>query len=123
MAGIEEDKAREYRISMEAVVDANGPEEQAMGWYCYLEDKIAFPFDGTCHAERAISPLMLGEEVEVEAMAPEDECQAEMFVMVRWTDRLFGVPLAQLEPMTADPQTAEAVGDWHYWVKRGYTIR
>ncbi len=108
---------------MEAVVDANGPEEQAMGWYYYLEDKMVFPFNATCGAQRAISPLRLGEEVGVEAMAPEDECQAEMFVMVRWTDRLFGVPLAQLEPETADPQTAEAVGDWHYWVKRGYTIR
>ena len=29
---------------MEAIVDANGPEEQAMGWYYYLEDKISFPF-------------------------------------------------------------------------------
>jgi len=29
----DEDEAREERISMEIIVDANGPEEQAMGWY------------------------------------------------------------------------------------------
>jgi hypothetical protein len=29
----EKDAAREERIIMEIVVDANGPEEQAMGWY------------------------------------------------------------------------------------------
>ena len=30
---IEKDVVREERILMEAIVDANGPEEQAMGWY------------------------------------------------------------------------------------------
>ena len=30
------DEEREVRINMEIVVDANGPEEQAMGWYNYL---------------------------------------------------------------------------------------
>ena len=29
-----------------AIVDANGPEEQAMGWYYYLDDRIRFPFQG-----------------------------------------------------------------------------
>jgi len=37
-------KAREDRIHMEIIVDAYGPEEQAMGWYYYLEDKLDFPF-------------------------------------------------------------------------------
>jgi len=38
---------REDRISLEAIVDAYGPEEQAMGWYCYLDDKLTVPFQGT----------------------------------------------------------------------------
>ena len=38
------DKKREERIIMEIIVDANGPEEQAMGWYYYLEDRLHFPF-------------------------------------------------------------------------------
>ena len=44
MPGVEKDEAREYRITMEIIVDAYGPEEQALGWYCYLEDKLRFPF-------------------------------------------------------------------------------
>ena len=35
---------REDRIQNEVVVDAYGPEEQAMGWYYYLDDKLRFPF-------------------------------------------------------------------------------
>ena len=31
MSQVEKDEAREYRISMEAIVDAHDPEEQAMG--------------------------------------------------------------------------------------------
>lgn len=33
-------KDREERIGMEIIVDAYGPEEQAMGWYYYLEEKL-----------------------------------------------------------------------------------
>ena len=32
------DPVREDRIHFEAIADANGPEEQAMGRYCYLEE-------------------------------------------------------------------------------------
>lgn len=38
------DPEREDRIHNEAIVDAYGPEEQAMSWYYYLENKIHFPF-------------------------------------------------------------------------------
>ena len=39
---VEQDEEREYRITMEAIVDCYGPEEQAMGWYYYFQDRIAF---------------------------------------------------------------------------------
>ena len=32
-----QNKDREERIEMEIIVDAYGPEEQAMGWYYYLD--------------------------------------------------------------------------------------
>jgi hypothetical protein len=38
-------------------VDAYGPEEQAMGWYYYLENKIHFPFQAKCIASKVTSPL------------------------------------------------------------------
>ena len=58
------DEEREQRITMEIVVDAYTPEEQAMGWYYSLEDRLHFPFVANCIAERAISPLRVGDEVE-----------------------------------------------------------
>ncbi|MGE5817092.1 MAG: calcium-binding protein, partial [Deltaproteobacteria bacterium] len=73
-----------------------------------------------CKSKREISPLCVGEEVGVLGMAPEEECESEMFVRVRWGNRRLAVPLSQLEPTAADPATREAVGDWHYWVARGY---
>src|SRR5262245_22540333 len=93
------DEAREERITMEAVVDAYGPEEQALGWYYYLEGKLTFPFSAECSAERQISPLRDGEMVQVTGKAPEEECEHEMFVEVTWMDRSLAVPLAQLEPV------------------------
>lgn len=113
---------REQRIEMEIVVDAYGESERAMGWYCYLEEKLRFPFTATCIAKRAISPLRVGDEVEVIGMPGEDECSHDMFVSIRW-DRKEGlaVPLSQLKPAgDTDERTREAIADWHYWVGMGY---
>ena len=115
-----EEPEREQRIRDEAVVDAYGPEERAMGWYYYLEERLRFPFSARCTAKRAISPLHIGERVKVVAMAPEEECQREMFVEIKWRDRTVAVPLSQVSPLDADEDTNEAVEDWHYWVEQGY---
>jgi hypothetical protein len=117
-----EEPEREQRIQMEIVVDAYGPEEQAMGWYYYLEEKLEFPFTARCIRERRSSPLQVGDEVEVVGMAPEDECEREMLVEIRWRPPL-AVPLAQLEFVHAEEgaeATSEAVADWQYWVDQGY---
>ncbi|MFA5353568.1 MAG: calcium-binding protein [Thermodesulfovibrionales bacterium] len=120
MAHIKEDKEREERIVMEAVVDAYNETERAMGWYYYLEGKLRVPFQARCKAKRAISPLKVEEEVQVLSMAPEEECESEIFVLVSLSGDEFAVPLSQLEGLSKDPETQEAVGDWHYWVGRGY---
>ena len=120
MKRIKEDPARENRITYEAVVDAYGPEERAIGWYYYLENKIRFPFQAQCISEKAISPLRKGEEVEVRRMAPVDDCSSNMLVMICWQGRTMAVPLSQLSPRNADEATLEAVEDWHYWVKHSY---
>jgi Calcium binding len=115
------DEAREGRISMEIVVDAYDEGERAMGWYYYLEDKLHVPFLTRCVKERAISPLRVGDEVEVVGMAPEDECGREMFVETPWEHkRTLAVPLSQLEVVHADEETRQAVEDWYYWVEMGY---
>jgi Calcium binding len=115
-----ENKARERRIEMQAVVDAYNESERAMGWYYYLEERLKFPFKARCKSKPAVSPLRIGEEVNVLAMAPEEECESEMLVRVRWHGRSVAVPLSQLKPLGADQTTSQAVGDWHYWLARGY---
>ena len=115
------DEAREERISMEIVVDCYDESERAMGWYYYLEDKLTTPFLTRCVRERAISPLRVGDEVEVVGMAPEDECRREVFVEMPWEyKRTLAVPLSQLEVAHADEETRQAVEDWYYWVDMGY---
>jgi hypothetical protein len=116
------DDERERRIEMEIVVDAYGPEERAIGWHTYLDDALQVPFLARCVAERATSPLRIGDEVEVVGMAPEEVCQHEMFVLTPWERRTLAVPLAQLTAVHADEQTRQAIDDWRYWVERGYQL-
>jgi hypothetical protein len=115
-----ENKVRERRIEMEIVVDANNAEARAMAWYYYLEEALKCPFKSRCKSKREISPLRVGEEVEVIGMAAEEECVAEMFVRLRWGGAKLAVPLSQLEPLAVDPETKQAIADWHYWLDRGY---
>lgn len=113
-------RAREDRIQMEVVVDAYGPEERAMGWYYYLDEKLAVPFQARVATELPSSALNLGDKVEVLGMAPEQACETDMLVWVRWPKRKLAVPLSQLVPLIDDEATNEAVADWHYWVSHGY---
>ena len=61
-----------------------------------------------------------GETVQVLCMAPEEACSADMFVLIRWQGRTLAVPLSQLAAVKVDESTANALGDWHYWVSQGY---
>ena len=114
------DRIREERIHNQAIVDAYGPEEQALGWYYYLENQIKFPFTARCITSKVVSPLRKGETVEVLHMPPEDACARDMLVLIRWHGRNVAVPLSQLAPIDADESTIEAIGDWHYWLAQGY---
>jgi hypothetical protein len=124
MDHIPTDEEREQRIHMEIIVDAYGPEEQAISWYSYLQEHLQFPFLTTCIARRVTSPLRVGDEVEVVGMAPEEECEHEMFVFMPWDQEReeLAVPLSQLAVNHGDEQTQQAVEDWHYWTARGYQL-
>lgn len=113
-------RIREERIHNEIVVDAYGPEEQVLGWYYYLENKIKFPFSARCIAAKVVSPLRKGETVEVRSLAPEDSCAHDMLVLIRWHGRNVAVPLSQLLAISADHSTVQAIADWHYWLAQDY---
>lgn len=100
MAKPKRDPVREERIHNEVVVDAYGPEEQAMGWYYYLEGKIRFPLQAKRVVAKAVTPLLKGEIVEVQGMAPEEACSSDMLVLIKWQGQTMAVPLSQLGEWT-----------------------
>lgn len=112
-------RARDHRIEMEIVVDAYNSIERG-GWHYYLEEKLGVPFQARVRTELPVSPLTLGEEVEVLGMAPDEVCESDMLVWVRRPKRNLAVPLSQLLPLGNDKTINEAVADWHYWVSQGY---
>jgi hypothetical protein len=120
MAKARRNPDRENRIHEEIIVDAYGPEEQAMSWYYYLEDKLQFPFNAQCVASVPTSPLRKGDTIEIRKMAPEDSCVSDMLVMTRWKKRNIAVPLSQLKAIDVDESTTQAIEDWHYWMAQGY---
>ena len=114
------DPIREDRIHNQAIVDAYGADERAMGWYYYLENQLQFPFEARCIVANIVSPLSKGDIVEVRRKAPEESCSADMLVLIRWQGRKLAVPLSQLAALDVGQSTADAIGDWHYWVAQRY---
>lgn len=107
---------------MEIIVDCYNEHEAWSGWWCYLDEKLAFPFQAECIRARRGSPLKLGERVTVTSMLDDDEAPdtlPEMHVTIAWQGRTLGVPLAQLGGIDVNESTADAIADWHYWVARG----
>lgn len=82
-------------------------------------NEYQLPFFARCAARRSTSPLKVGEEVEVIGMAPWRI--ANTICSSRWTGtRKKWRFLSQLEVISADDETREAVEDWLYWSKKGY---
>ncbi len=117
MANARRNKEREERIDMEILADANTPEEEELAWHTYLSDMLQFPFSARCTTSRLTSPLEPGKTVKVVEMAPEDESNSEIFVMIRWQKRKLAVPLMQLKYRGDDEETQQAVEDWRYWFR------
>jgi hypothetical protein len=53
-------------------------------------------------------------------MAASEDCERKMFVSIEWDADHLVIPLAQIEAVNADEETAETIADWHYWVSQGY---
>ncbi|MCF6254494.1 MAG: calcium-binding protein, partial [Thiomicrorhabdus sp.] len=107
-------------IIMEIVVDAYDEQERAMGWYYSLENEMTFPFEAKCIARVATSPLKAGEVVIVTGLADSDVCLHDMFVDIGFGGGTLAVPLSQIDPVDATEETCQIIGDWHYWVDKGY---
>lgn len=117
-----EDPIREERLAMEILVDAWGEEERLLSWYYHLEEHLHLPFRAKSIKKLTISPLEEGEEVTVVGMPSEDDWTDHAPVLIEWCGRTLGVPLEQLIAIDADEDTAEAIGDWHYWTHMGYQV-
>ena len=122
MPKIKRDETRESRIENEIIVDAYGEEEQALSWYYYLGEKFKFPFLVRCTANRSTSPLKVGDEVTVIGMASDEVCKHDMYVNIEWSTRKLAIPLSQIELISKDSDTQEAIEDWHYWIAMGYEL-
>lgn len=119
MAKVSIDENREHRITYEVVVDCYDDYEVSMGWYCYLEDRLDFPFEA---AWLGVSESK-AEIVQAISMAEAEECKINMLVEIEYRDGegkdVFTVPLVDLQPTDEDALRVEAIEDWRYWLDQG----
>ena len=123
MANRETDPIRENRIDYDIVVDAYDEEERAMGWYCYLGDKITFPFSAKWKKTNKKTGAIAEKEVKVLDMASAEDCERNMYVEVTYIDKqddTFTAKLSDIEAINPYADTEEALADWQYWVDMDY---
>jgi len=99
------------RLSLEITPDAYGPEEQALSWYCYLEEHREFPFDAECVSLRSSSPPNVGDKVSVVGMPTEEDCTRCWSIFSRTRERWRYRSLSSLElTLTMAPLRPSRIG-------------
>jgi hypothetical protein len=116
----ESDDKIEERIVMEIIVDCYDSCEQSMGWYCYLNDNMTFPFKAKTIKLASTSPLKLNDVIEVVGLDESKNCEYDMFVKLKLKDDEICVPLKQLAGIDVDKMTDQCINDWSYWNTHGY---
>jgi len=113
------DKEIEHRIDYEIIVDTYDG-EYAICWHCYLEDKLSFPF--TARDTKSSSANILT----ITGLLDDEECTDGMYVYQLVNDDgirdELPIALEDLEVVTGDEATKQAVLDWCYWVARAYQL-
>lgn len=125
------DEEREQRITYEIIVDCYDDYEVAMGWYCYLADRLNFPFAAQRTSSAVSSSSAQSERVRVIGMADEADCKTDILVSIEYREQdltvtdVFAVPLAEIEPLELDDTEdldaarSQAIEDWQYWLAQG----
>ncbi len=113
------DNKRRNRILDEILSCTYDEDDRADAWYCYLKERSSFPLEAVCTKRIIRSPLQTDERVTVIGIPGKKECHGDMVVVIQWRDREFAVPLEQLKPVNATEKSAEAIGDWQYWLAMG----
>ena len=116
----ERDEVREHRITMEIIVDAYDEGERAMGWIMYL-GQAELPLPDPLHQGAKDIPLAGWRRGGSRRHGPRGRLPArDVRGDALEHRRTFAIPLSQLKVVHGDGKTIQAVGDWHYWVERGY---
>ena len=107
-------KEREKRIHNEIIVDCYDEDEQKMGWYYYMEEKLHFPFKAK-FILRKRDGAETKQAIDVVQLSSDEGFGNDMLVGACYNENIFDVPLLSLLNIEADKETIEAIEDWRYW--------
>jgi hypothetical protein len=109
------DEAREHRIDYEVIVDCYDDYEVNMGWYCYFEEGLKFPFDAT------VQLALRGGKTEekavkiVELKSGNEDRPLKLGIVEGTSERVQYIsPEAIISVKTTD-ENLEVLNDWLYW--------
>jgi hypothetical protein len=108
------------RIDYKILADCYNDYEQGQAWTLYLLDNMDCPFEAIYTGQSKLS-IALQQEITVLALINsihDSEEEFECFfakVEVEVGDTLYEVPLSDLNILSADLRTQQAVADWQYF--------
>jgi hypothetical protein len=112
----QKDEERDHRIHDEIIVDAYGEEEQAMSWYYYMEENLAFPmkakvklrFRGGKTEEKAVKIVEIDPESET-------SLTLRLGITEGKSDRVQYISPEDIVSIQTTEGNSEILNDWLYW--------
>ena len=114
------DISRKDRIEDEIIVDCYDEYEMAMGWLCYLNDNLTFPFEASIIGDIRIGSLQEGDSVNVTEFINSDKNDVSVYnfiatVGIEKDEHIYDIPLVNLKSVDCENDTFNAIEDWRYW--------
>ena len=112
----QKDKEREDRIRDEAIPDAHGEIEEAMSWYYYIEENLAFPMQAKVKLR-----LRGGKTEEKAVKIVEVDSKSEESLILRLgitegrSDRVQYISPEDIVRINTSDENLEILNDWLYW--------
>ena len=110
------DEEREHRILYEVIVDAYDDEEQAMGWYYYMAENLAFPIKAKVEMPMRGGKLEVKDINIVEIDPKSEEGRAIRLGIVEGkSERVQYLSPEHIVSLKTSDENLEIINDWLYW--------
>jgi len=109
----------QYRIDYEIIVDCYDEIEINMGWFCFFEETLTFPFKATALLKK-LDGSPENKEVKITGLASDEEgfTGQDFNLEMEIGEYLYPIAYSKLSNIKGSDENLEAFQIWNFWIAK-----